>query len=167
MFFFVSRNRTERQRLKGSWMLKNRYLVTSKTNYAELEDFFQKLFMWPCSNVVQIDRTLVYSILRATAWASWHRKFYSSSQLLSSTVYCSKFTVIYGNQMPSVETGCRKTLVAFCRKVTQESLWHTNFIHEHVPVTLRCVTQADMPCSIWTSSLAVSQRRLDIACSHT
>ena len=42
------------------------------------KNFFLKLLVWPCSNVVQIDRMLVYCILCATAWASWRRKLYSN-----------------------------------------------------------------------------------------
>ena len=48
--------------------------------------FFPKRFVWPCSNVVQIDKTLVYSILHATVQAIWHRSLYSYSTKQLPTV---------------------------------------------------------------------------------
>ena len=40
--------------------------VTLQTNYRELENVL-KLLVWPYSDVRQIDKTLMYGILRATA----------------------------------------------------------------------------------------------------
>ena len=71
---------------KATGHSKNRYPVTLKTNYGELENFFQKHFVWPCSDVVQIDKTLVYGILCATTWANWRRSLYSYSTEQPPTV---------------------------------------------------------------------------------
>ena len=70
-FLLISQNRTERQWLKGYWILEkpvprdfeNKLRRTGKF-------FFQKRFVWPCSDVVQIDKTLVYGILCATMRAN-------------------------------------------------------------------------------------------------
>ena len=46
---------------KAAGYSQNRYPVTLQTNWDKLE----QLFMWPCSNVPQIDKKQVYSILSA------------------------------------------------------------------------------------------------------
>ena len=51
------------------------------------EKIFQKLFLWPCNDVVQIDRTLIYDILRATArensWTCTHNPKQIFKKILS------------------------------------------------------------------------------------
>ena len=61
---------------------------------ASWKKFFQKLFMWPCSDAVQIDRTLVYSILRAMAQENGRRKLYSNSTEQQPTVTTRLCTVV-------------------------------------------------------------------------
>ena len=66
--------------MKGSWILEKRVSSNFENKLWRTGKFiFQKLFVWPCSNVVQIDWTLVYSILCSTARANWGRKLYSNS----------------------------------------------------------------------------------------
>ena len=68
------------QRLKGSWILKKRVSSNFENKLRWTgKKFFKNSFMWPCSDNIQINRTLVYSILHATARANWHRKLYSNS----------------------------------------------------------------------------------------
>ena len=52
---------------------------------------FQKFFVWPCSNDIQIDKMQLYDILHAIAWANWRSKFYSNSteQLPTVTRLCT------------------------------------------------------------------------------
>ena len=57
----------------------NRCLIT-------LQTAFKKLFMWPCSNVIQIDKTQVYGILCATTRGHWHSSLYLYSAKQPSTV---------------------------------------------------------------------------------
>ena len=72
---------------KATEYSKNRYRETSKTNYGELENFsFKNASCGPCSNVVQIDKTLVYGILCATMRANWRRNLYSYSTEQPPTV---------------------------------------------------------------------------------
>ena len=63
--------------------------------------------MWPCINVVQIEKTLVYGILCADKLT---QKFvlalYQAATYCHLTVYCSKVSVMpKESQMPSVATG--------------------------------------------------------------
>ena len=59
---------------KATGYSRNGYKLTSQTNHGKL---FQKCFVWPCTNVVQIEKTLVYGILCATKQANWRTSLYS------------------------------------------------------------------------------------------
>ena len=106
---------------------KNEYLVTLKTNYGKLK------FLKTLCVALQRCRTECWY----TAFCAQQREKTDVEnctcieQPLTVTRLCTVMPNY--NRMPYLAT---KNLVAFCRKVIQGSLWHTNFIHEHIPVTL-------------------------------
>ena len=92
-------NRTELQWLKVYWILQkqvpsnfaNKLWQTGKKK----QPFF-KLFVWPCNDVIRIDKMLVYSILCTTAWVNWHRSLYlySIKQLPTVTRLCTVMKLV-------------------------------------------------------------------------
>ena len=48
-----------------------------------------ELFVWPCNDVVQIDKTSIYSILRGTAQTDRSLYLYSIEQLSTVTLLCT------------------------------------------------------------------------------
>ena len=59
-FLLISWNRTERQWLKGYWILQKQVPSDFENTLRQTEKFFfQKHFVWPSSDVVQINKTLV------------------------------------------------------------------------------------------------------------
>ena len=66
-FLLVSRNRTERQWLKGYCILTKRAPTNFTNKLWQTGKFlFHKHFVWSCTNVLQIEKTLVYGIVCAT-----------------------------------------------------------------------------------------------------
>ena len=112
----ISWSRTERQWLKGYWIL--RYQLTSQTNYGYVTEKKKFFFVWPCNNVIQIDKMLVYGLLCTTVWANWCRSSYS---------YSIKQLLNYSG-MPSVATGCCENPVAlmFYRQVCDKLISFMN-----------------------------------------
>ena len=84
------------------------YLKKWYQNYGELNFFFQKRFVWHCSNVVQIDNMLV-SVCNNASELTW---VCTRTQLRTVTRLC---TVVLDELIAEVVTGC-KYPVAFCRK---------------------------------------------------
>ena len=114
----------------------------------------EKHFMWPCSELLWLCLSHELHQDPHTVLANWHKKFYLYSIQQPPTVTqlcnCSKVSVhVMPNysRMLSVASGYCKNQVAFLEKmlyaVIQAGLWHTNFIHEHVPRTLRAWLNID------------------------
>ena len=69
VFLFISQNKTEWQWLKGYWILA-KWVPINFANKLGQTERKKKLFVWPCGNVGQMDKMLVYGILCVTMRAN-------------------------------------------------------------------------------------------------